>query len=321
MNTTRDRSGAMARRSLFLLLLLLFLLPCSLAEPVLVPNIDGPWWDIADQPDLGVLSNDKQEPVDFGLWQARDGTWQLWSCIRKTKESGTGRLFHGWQGDALTDSNWSSRGIQMRANTAVDEVAGGLQAPYVKVIDDGYHMFYGTWQGIALAQSQGGKTFQRQIGRDGTVGLFVEPVAQNARDAMVICHEGQYLCYYTSHPEKVGRVCCRTSRDLKTWSEPTLVRIGGAAGDKLWSHECPHVVQQGEWFYLFTTQRYLGTPRTSVFRSRDPFNFGLHDDRPRVTQLPVAAPEIVQHEGHWYIAALKPRLDGIRMARLQWRPR
>lgn len=84
------------------------------AEPILVPEIAGEWWQVAGQPDLGRLTGDKQEPVDFAVWQARDGTWQLWSCIRKTKETGTGRLLHGWEGAQLTDPNWQPRGIQMR---------------------------------------------------------------------------------------------------------------------------------------------------------------------------------------------------------------
>ena len=300
--------------------LALSMVPVSVcAESVLVPTIQGDWWQVAQQPDLGALTGPGQEPVDFGVWQATDGTWQLWSCIRKTKETGTGRLFHGWQGAHLTESNWTPIGIQMRANVPLGEIEGGLQAPYVKVIDGRHHMFYGTWQGIALALSHRGRYFQRQINRDGQVGLFVEPVDRNARDAMVIYHDGHYYCYYTAHPDKVGRVCCRTSKDMETWSDSQIVRIGGAAGDKLWSHECPHVVHLGEWFYLFTTQRYRGTPQTSVFRSRNPLDFGLHDDSTRVTILPVAAPEVIHYKDEWYIAALMPDLTGIRIARLQWR--
>jgi len=37
-----------------------------------------------------------------------------------------------------------------------------------------------------------------------------------------------------------------------------------------------------------------------------------------VGTLPVAAPEIIFHRGRWYIAALNPGLDGIRLARLRW---
>jgi len=288
------------------------------AATVMVPKIEGEWWQVAHQPDLGELSTDRQEPVDFGVWQAADGTWQLWSCIRKTKESGTGRLFYGWEGATLQSPDWTPMGIQMRANTAVDEVDGGLQAPFVRWIDGRYHMFYGSWKAICLSVSDGGKSFQREIGRDGKVGLFGGPEEHNRRDPMVIRHDGLWYCYYTAHPEGVGRVLCRTSPDLKHWGEEHLVRMGGEAGDKLWSHECPHVVELGGWFYLFTTQRYKTDPQTSVFRSRDPLMFGINDDELRVGFLPVAAPEIMRHNDEFYIAALMPELDGIRVARLQW---
>jgi len=77
-------------------------------------------------------------------------------------------------------------------------------------------------------------------------------------------------------------------------------------------------VKVGDWFYLFTTQRYFENPQTSVFRSRDPLNFAVHDDSNRVTFLPVAAPEIIQYRDEWYIASLMPKLDGIRIAKLKW---
>src|SRR5262245_36150791 len=67
------------------------------ARAPLVPEIDGEWWTVAGSPDLGPLTGPKQQPVDFGIWQAADGTWQLWSCIRSTKEAGKTRLFHRWQ--------------------------------------------------------------------------------------------------------------------------------------------------------------------------------------------------------------------------------
>jgi hypothetical protein len=47
-------------------------------------------------------------------------------------------------------------------------------------------------------------------------------------------------------------------------------------------------------------------------------NFGVHDDRFLVATLPVAAPEIIQHEGNLFMAALMPDLKGVRVARLKW---
>ncbi len=57
-------------------------------SPMIAPEISGPWWQVAGDPDLGEWTSPDQQPVDFGVWQAADGTWQLWSCIRKTKCGG-----------------------------------------------------------------------------------------------------------------------------------------------------------------------------------------------------------------------------------------
>ena len=62
------------------------------------PVIEGNWWQIAGNPDLGKFTSPEQQPVDFGIWEAADGTWQIWSCIRKTNEVGHTRLFHRWEG-------------------------------------------------------------------------------------------------------------------------------------------------------------------------------------------------------------------------------
>jgi hypothetical protein len=47
-----------------------------------MPVIQEPWMQIAGDPNPGELTDLKQQPVDFGIWQAADGTWQLWSCIQ-----------------------------------------------------------------------------------------------------------------------------------------------------------------------------------------------------------------------------------------------
>ena len=68
----------------FVLLAATAITPLSYAEDILVPRISGDWTTIAQSPDLGALTGEKQQPVDFGIWQAADGTWQLWSCVRGT---------------------------------------------------------------------------------------------------------------------------------------------------------------------------------------------------------------------------------------------
>lgn len=92
----------------------------------LVPKLDDRWRTIATSPDLGELTSDQQQPVDFAIWQAAGGSWQLWSCVRGTKERGKTRLFYRWEGKRLTDADWKPMGIAMRAET-LGETPGGLE--------------------------------------------------------------------------------------------------------------------------------------------------------------------------------------------------
>jgi len=292
-------------------------------EAALVPHIEGEWWTVAHNPDLGPLSDPKQQPVDFSVWQAADGTWQLWSCIRNTRCGGKTRLFHRWEGAKLTDPDWRPMGVAMQADAAAGETPGGLQAPHVIRIGDIFHMFYGDWEHICLATGADGKTFARRPGPDGKTGMFSEGPGNNTRDPMAIRVGDRWHCYYTAYPNKEGSVYLRTSADLKLWSESKKVAFGGAAGTNPYSAECPFVFyhKESKYYYLFRTQRYGANAQTTVYRSADPADFGVNDDRCRVGTLPIAAPEIIEHEGRTFVAALLPGLDGIRIARLSWAPR
>ncbi len=56
-----------------------------------------------------------------------------------------------------------------------------------------------------------------------------------------------------------------------------------------------------------------------VYYSTDPLDFGIDNDAEHyLTTLPLAAPEVFQHEGQWYMAALLPSLEGIQITRLEW---
>jgi hypothetical protein len=283
----------------------------------LIPKIAGDWWNIASNPDLGQLSNPKQQPVDFAIWRDNTGDWRLWSCIRNTNEPGKTRLLFGWSASQLSDTNWKPTGVMLQADPNLGETPGGLQAPYVMPYNDGFRMFYGDWQNIVIAESLDGVRFKRIVER-GIAGVFGDGPRDNTRDPMVIKIGRDYYCYYTKSPDGVGAVYCRKSRNLEQWSLPYMVAFGGRAGMKGTSYECPHVVEIDGYFYLFATQRYEGQPRTSVYRSDDPLDFGIDDDSKLIAMLPVAAPELIRDNGRWYIAALKPDLDGIRVAPLEW---
>ncbi len=283
------------------------------------PRLVGDWWKIAGDPDLGELTSTNQQPVDFGIWQATDGTWQLWSCIRATRETGKTRLFHRWEGSKLTDSNWKPMGIALRADAKFGEQPGGLQAPFVFRDDTRFVMFYGSWNHICSALSTDGKHFERQLNAEGHATLFGEPTG-NTRDPMVIRIGEVWHCYYTAHPENKGAAYCRASRDLREWSASRVVARGGHAGTGPFSGECPFVIELSPGnFYLFRTQHYGKNPQTSVYFSRDPLDFGVERDEGHfVCTLPVAAPEIIHLKNEWFIAALLPSLKGIQVSGLTW---
>ena len=302
-------------------------------QKVLTPTIASDWWVIGGNPDLGEYTSDDQQPVDFGIWQAADGTWQLWSCIRKTKCPGehTQRLLHGWEGKSLTDTDWTPKGIQWLARTDLGEVEGGMQAPYVIKEDNFYYLFYGDWRRICLAKSMDGKNFERVIDGDGEPDLFTEhafePYPNNtARDPMVIKQGNTYYCYYTSHTStdvQDGAAYCRTSLNMKDWSASVMVSHTAPyrGNSPKYSDECPHVVYMPEsgLYYFFVTQLYGMDPQTTVYASPNPMYFGIDSDQYKVCTLPVAAPEIIHHEGEYYIASCKPELDGIMLAKLEWK--
>jgi hypothetical protein len=282
------------------------------------PQIDGDWWQIAGSPDLGPLTSPKQQPVDFAVWKAADGTWQLWSCVRATKEPGKSRLLYHWEGAAIDKPDWTSKGIAMQADASLGETPGGLQAPYVfrPSPDKRFHMLYGDWVHICLATSDDGKTFTRQP-LNGRSGRFGEAAVDNARDPFTIQIGDLWHVYYTAHPNKRGAIYCRTTRDFQSFSDAKLVARGGVAGDNLSSAECPQTVRRGGWYYLFRTVNYR-QPLTHVYASKDPLDFGVDDDRFHIGTLPIAAPEFVQDGDREFVAALMPDLKGIRVAKVKW---
>jgi hypothetical protein len=289
------------------------------AEELLVPVIDGPWWQVAGDPDLGEYTRAEQQPVDFGVWQAADGTWQLWSCIRHTACGGHTRLFYRWEGQQLTDHDWRPMGIAMEAKPELGESPGGLQAPHVVQHAGQYVMAYGDWVNICFATSRDGKNFERHILPDGKTGVFSEGPGCNTRDPMLIQIDDLWHCYYTAVVNGRGYGFCRTSPDLKIWSDSYVVSYGGRVGPGPWQNECPHVVQMGPGqFFYFRNELYGKNARNWVYHSDNPYNFGIDEDSKLVRDWHLAAPEIIRHENQFFIAALMDDLKGIKIARLKW---
>lgn len=294
-------------------------------EPV--PRIAGDWVQIAGEPDLGRFATAKQEVVDFGIWEALDGTWQAWSCIRHTAEAGATRLFHRWQGKSPREPGWEAMGVAMRADPSFGERLGSLQAPFVMRIDGRFWLFYTSGGRAFAALGVDGKTFARHQIEPGRFGLFdrfstgeEKVIGGGGRDIMLLRDRERWIAYFTANPDNIGRVYARTTVDFKVWDEARVVAWGGESGTNFYSAECPFVYRLPgtPWYFLFRTQLYKTTPMTRVYRSADPFDFGLNDDKYLVARLPVAAPELFDYKGKLHIACLMPDLKGLRTAPLEF---
>jgi hypothetical protein len=281
------------------------------------PVLDGEPWRLFDAPDLGTLNGPdlaRQHVVDHGFLQLPNGRWRVWACVRGTA---VGRLFHAWEGEALHRGAWRPLGVTLRAAAEWGERGAGttnetLHAPFIIMIDSVYHLFYDS-AGVRLMRSTDGLTFER-VDLGGARRNVLYP--DGGRDVMVLKIEDLYYAYLTvSTTDRRGHVMVKTSPNLLDWSAPTIVSRGGRAGDGPVSAESPFVVALGPYFYLFRASST--EPLTFVYRSDDPSDFGVDDDRYLIASLPVKAPEVVFHDGQWYVSDLAD-FRGLMMHRLRW---
>ncbi len=290
------------------------------------PELVDNWWQIAGVPNIGQYNNAAMEPVDFAIWQAADGTWQLVSCIRKCGSDGDFRLLHRWEGKNLNDTFWEPKGIFMKADSTLGEQFGWIQAPYVVKKDGIFNMFYGGGAQICLAQSTDGKTFTKHIQSNCKTKIFGCDLYGRARDIMIMQHNNTNYGYYTgsmttSWPNDTkGAVFCRISDDLITWGDEIKVSETNENVMPYFSSECPQVIHQDGQFYLFKTQEYLpGSQQTTIYRSANPLDFGINSQRYKIKTIPISAPEVIFYNNDYYIAALMPDLKGIRITKLNWK--
>ena len=289
------------------------------------PVLDNKWWQVADVPDIGEYNNDLMEPVDFAVWQATDGTWQLVSCIRYCGRKGDFRVLHRWEGKNLTDTLWEPKGIFMKSDSALGEQHGWIQAPYVVKKNGIFKFYYGGGGQICLAEGYDGKNFQRQIQSNGKTKIIECEEYDRGRDIMIMNYNNKYYGYYTGStvtnwPDGTkGAVFCRISDNLGCWGKETKVSETKENVIPFFSSECPHVITKNGYFFLFKTQEYKpGEQQTTIFRSKDPLNFGINSDSYKIRTIPISAPEIIIHNNKYYIAALMPDLKGIRICELNW---
>jgi hypothetical protein len=288
-----------------------------------VPVLAEPAWRIASNPDMGAWSDPGAQPVDFSIWQAADGTWQLVACVRGTRYPGRGRVLFRWESDRLTDEDWTPMGIFMTSDVHEAHREGQLQAPHV-VRDGGrYVMIYSSNGAAFLLSSRDGKSFTRERAHDGDVRLF-----EMNRDVMLFDNrprDGLWYAYYTwitphRHPDRKDHsVGVRTAGSLRgPWSAAIDVGVRTPI-----LPDDPHSFIDAESpFVLFRNGYYYRWEQMNVFASDDPKRWR---DRELTTMTPgdprgFLAPEIVEQDGQFYLAGYRYDEDwrGIYMAPFSW---
>ena len=302
--------------------LLSFFLVCDIQAQKPVPHIpviDGQFWRIGEAPDLDSLNGptlSKQHVVDHGFIKDPNGNWHLWACMRGTK---VGRLLYGWEGKSLEGEIWQQKGIKARANPQWGEQHSPqeqIQAPYFMKIDDTYYCFYNS-AGIRIMTSEDGANYQRPKFKDDNNVLY----EKGGRDVMVMKEGDTFYAYSTISTVAKdgwlrGFVIVRTSKDLRRWSDYTIVSEGGRAGNGAVSAESPFVQKYKGYYYLFRSSSSTGS--VFVYRSTDPYNFGVNNDDKLIGELPVWAPELIFDNGQWYISDIDD-FQGVKLAKLKWK--
>ncbi len=127
------------------------------------------------------------EPVDFAIWQAADGTWQIWSCVRKAKLAKGTRLFHRWEGKNLTDTNWKAMGIAMQSEEKYGELRRDSSYPMFLRMKASSLCSMVIESAFAKPKARMEKHSRRVIQKNGKTGMFANgPKEINTRDPMVI---------------------------------------------------------------------------------------------------------------------------------------
>lgn len=311
------RSSLVSPIRVWLITLLIAVLPAVVAAAS-TPRLAGPWVKIAGRPPLEKWASPKAEPVDFTVFQADDGTWQLIACVRHTAHPGNTRLLYRWSSRELTAPDWKPEGIFLSSRPDWSHREGHLQAPfYVK--DAGTHFLFYNSNGAHLLTSTDGLAWSPH----GTEAVF-----QMGRDVCILDdrqRSKKWIAYYTSPEPGINpatrdhTVRARTATVLTgPWSDDAVELpplTPPPAGYTFAYAESPFVLKRGEHYYRFE--------QMFVFRSDHPLRW----TGPAVTCLipddpmKLLAPEIISHEGRDYILAYQWRgrdERGVFIAPLAW---
>lgn len=253
-------------------------------------------------------------PNDHTLIQDEEGKWHIFGIthpITSTQNVHEGEFlsFHAKQGNGgfLVEKGF----LDLPKVLAPSERPGELlqfYAPYAVKKDGMYYMVYSP-SPIRLAVSKDLVNWEPK-------GVLFKDV-KGSRDPNIFIYKGKYHIIYCTE-RKVG---LRTSEDLISWSEPTVIYES-----KDFDPESPSIIVKDGGFYLFMCawdgiwdkKEVQGAyqHKTYVFYSTDVEDFF---NREPIAMLNAHAPEIFMHEDQWYISSVEWPKRGVSIDKLDWK--
>lgn len=256
---------------------------------------------------------------DHALVEGPDGTWHMFGIA--FPESGhTGEQFLSHATAPSLHGPFVTEAPVLSADPDYGETH--LWAPHVVEHEGTWYMFYagGGPDDANAIMCVATSTDLWHWERDPDGALFAD--GWEARDPMVLRVGDEWVMYYcATENQRFSRrvVACRTSADLRSWGERRIVYEAPQYGDVAGDTESPFVVEHDGAYYLFVgpTGGYEGGyhsySSTDVIRSDDPFRFDRDD---RVGRIRVHAPEVVRHDGRWWVTHSGVGQNGLYLAEL-----
>ncbi len=280
-------------------------------------------------------AGEKDEVVDFTVFQAADGTWQLIGCVRwctfpvpyDTKGQPKGRLLFRWESPDLLASDWKEMGVFQTTDDLPEEMKGKwtggmIQAPYVIKDGDLYYMIFNSGGGCHLMSSSDGKAWVHQKNSAGKYKLFDN---QKGRDITLVDNrdvDGKWYAVLCAKTKFAGgykgfvKYACATNI-AGPWSELKEM----TTRDYWQDVESPSMVRRNGWYYLFLQDAVYAQPCIT-----DYFDPAPHAKLHSFSRSPLRgiAPEIIQHQGKYYMATYNTMSgtarEGIEIRPLHWKP-
>ena len=190
-------------------------------------------------------------------------------------------------------------------------------APHVIEHEGMYYMFYcgggdsHDQYRIHLATSEDLWNWQRHEANPLLIDGF------DARDPMIINHNGLWIMYYTATSNPTGgnhTVMTVTSKDLIHWENRQLAFMHPDTGTYGGPTESPFVIKRNDRFYLFvcTNDPYNSS---AAYESDNPFQWNIEN---LVGEFPTHASEVIEYKDKYYISRAGWGEGGLYLAEMSW---